>query len=42
MVLGVYSEPLGYVIIGIQVEGVRRYDEDQVAVVIPDSTPFGL
>ena len=32
---GVFSWPLGYV---IQVKGVWAYDEDQVALVVPDST----
>ena len=39
MVLG--GRPLGYVIIRVQVEGVRGYDEDQVALVKSDSTTFG-
>ena len=38
---GVFSQPLGYVIIRVQVKGVWGYDEDQVALVIPDSTIFG-
>ena len=38
---GVYIQPLGYAIIRIQAEGVRGYDEDQVALVKPDSTTFG-
>ena len=38
---GVISWSLGYVIIRVQVEGVLGYDEDQVALVIPDSTGFG-
>ena len=37
---GLYSWPLGYVIIRVQVEGVKGYDEDQVALVIPDLTAF--
>ena len=37
---GVFSWPLGYVIIRVQVEGVWGYDEDQVALVITDSTGF--
>ena len=36
-----FSQPLGYVILRVQVEGVKGYDEDQVALVIPDSTTFG-
>ena len=39
---GLFSQPLVYVIIRVQVEGVRGYDKDQVALVIPDSTAFGL
>ena len=39
---GLFSWPMGYVIIRVQVEGVRDYDEDQVALVIPDLTAFGL
>ena len=38
---GVYTQTLGYVIIRVQVEGVRGYDEDQVTLVKPDSTTFG-
>ena len=38
---GVFSQPLGYIITRVQVEGVWGYDEDQVALVIPDSTIFG-
>ena len=32
---------MGYVIIRVQVEGVKGYNEDQVALFIPDSTAFG-
>ena len=38
---GLFSRLLGYIIIMVQVEGVRGYNEDQVALVIPDSTTFG-
>ena len=31
-----YMRPLGYVVIQIQVDGVHGYDEDQIALVIPD------
>ena len=31
-----YTRPLGYIVIGVQVEGVWVYDEDQIALVIPD------
>ena len=33
---------MGYIIIRAQIEGVRGYNEDQVALVIPDSTNFGF
>ena len=35
---GLFYWPLGYVIIRVQVEGVKGYNEDQVALVIPDLT----
>ena len=38
---GLFSWPLGYVIIRVQVEGVKGYNEDQVTLVITDSTTFG-
>ena len=38
---GVFSQPLDYIIIQVQVEGVLGYDKDQVALVIPDPTIFG-
>ena len=37
----VFSQPLGDILIRMQVEGVWGYNEDQVALVIPDSTIFG-
>ena len=37
----VFSQPLGYVIIRVQVVGVWGYDEDQVALVMPDPNVFG-
>ena len=37
----VFCWPLGYIIIRVQVEGVLGYNEDQVALVILDSTGFG-
>ena len=36
-----FSQPLGYAIIRVQVEGVQDYDKNQVALVIPASTNFG-
>ena len=32
--------PVGYVVIWIQVDGVQGYDEDQIALVIPDLSNF--
>ena len=32
---------MGYIIIRVQEEGVQGYNEDQVALLIPDSTVFG-
>ena len=37
---GLFCWPLGYVIIRVQVEGVKGSNEDQVTLVIPDLTPF--
>ena len=38
---GMFSQPLGYVIRRVQVEGMNGYNKDQVALVIPDLTTFG-
>ena len=38
---GLFSQPLGYIIIKAQVEGVWSYDEEQVALVVTDLTTFG-
>ena len=35
-----YMRPLGYIIIWVQVDGVQGYDEDQIALVIPDLSNF--
>ena len=35
-----YTRPLGYVVILVQVDGVRGYDEDQIPLVIPDFSCF--
>ena len=35
-----YMRLLGYVIIQVQVDGVQGYDEDQIALVIPDLSNF--
>ena len=36
----VYTRPLGYVVIRVQVDGVWGYDEDQIALVILDHSNF--
>ena len=35
-----YTRPLGYVVFWVQVDGVWVYDEDQIALVIPDFSNF--
>ena len=35
-----YTRPLGYMIIRVQVDGVRGYEEDQIALIIPDFSNF--
>ena len=35
-----YTRPLGYVVIQVQVDRVWGYDEDQIALVIPDFSNF--
>ena len=35
-----YTKPLGYIIVWIQVDGVQGYDEDQIALVVPDELNF--
>ena len=35
-----YTRPLGYIVIQAQVDGVQGYDEDQIALVIPDLSNF--
>ena len=35
-----YMRPLGYAIIWVQVDGVQGYDEDRIALVIPDLSNF--
>ena len=35
-----YTRPLGYVIIWVQVDRVQGYDEEQIALVIPDPSNF--
>ena len=33
-----YTQPLGYVIVQVQVDGVQGYNEDQIALVVPDES----
>ena len=35
-----YTRLLGYMVIQVQVDGVWGYDEDQIALVIPDFSNF--
>ena len=35
-----YTQPLGYVIVQVQVDGVQGYDEDQIALVAPEELKF--
>ena len=35
-----FTRPLGYVIVRVQVDGVQGYDEDQIALVILDTSNF--
>ena len=35
-----YTWPLGYVIVRVQVDGVQGYNEDQIALVVPDLLNF--
>ena len=37
-----YTRPLGYVIIWVQVDRVQGYDEDQIALIIPDFLNFAM
>ena len=34
------GRPIGYVIMGVQIDGISSYDEDQVALVAHSSTEF--
>ena len=35
-----YTKPLGYIVIQVQVDGVQGYNEDQIALVMPDLPNF--
>ena len=37
---GHYTEPIGYVLIWVQLPGIPLYDEEQVALVIRDGSEF--
>ena len=36
----VLTQPLGYIIVWVQMDGVQGYDGDQIALVIPDLSNF--
>ena len=38
----VFPQPLGYVVIWVQVDGVQGYNKDQIALVIPNLSHFAL
>ena len=35
-----FIQPLGYVIVQVEVDGVQGYNEDQIALVVPDLLDF--
>ena len=35
-----YTQPLGYIIVWVQVDGVQGYDEEEIALVVPDELKF--
>ena len=35
-----YTQPIGYIIVKVQVDGVQGYNEDQIALIIPDLSNF--
>ena len=37
-----YTRPLGYVVIQVQVDRIWGYDEDQIALIIPDFSNFPI
>ena len=37
-----YTRPLGYIVIWVQVDGVWGYDEDKIALIIPDFSNFAI
>ena len=37
---GAAVRPLGYVIVNLQVEAAESYNEDQIALIIPDASAF--
>ena len=37
-----FTRPLAYVVIWVQVDGVQSYDEDQIALIIPDFSNFAM
>ena len=37
-----YTQPLGYIIIQVQVEGVQGYIKDQIGLIVPDLLNFAV
>ena len=37
-----FTQPLGYVVIWVKVDGVQGCDEDQITLVIPDLSNFAI
>ena len=37
-----YTRLLGYVVIQVQVDGVQGYNEDQIALILPDFSNFAM
>ena len=35
-----YTQPLGYIIVQVKMDEVQGYDEDQIALVVPDLSNF--
>ena len=40
--IGGHTQALGYTIINVQIEGIKSYNEEQVALVIQDVSGLGL
>ena len=35
-----FTQPISYIIIWVQIDGVQGYDEDQIVLVVPDVSNF--